>query len=484
MMHWSIRNQILFPFAGVVLLAVIAVTAVAASTAARQRDAQTLSQLRNLLVTLDQTSVPLNASVLEKMRGFSGAHFLAYDSSGRLQGSTLPQADRLPQLPERLPAGGGLETLANQPRLEVAGTQFYVARLDPRSDASVRRLYVLYPVDTWQRDRWVAALPPLLVGCGAVLLTAVVSGWLAQRFGRRIRKLQQQVAAIAAGDFSEIPVGSRVDEIQELVAAVNSMSAQLRAMQTTIQQAERERLLAQLAGGLAHQLRNAVAGARMALQLHQRRCTSAPQDQSLGVALRQLSLTETQVKGLLALGKAEHSPPRETDVNQLLDDVALLVQPACEHAAVNLDVWHAEGAVPVLAEPESLRAAVLNLATNAIEAAGSGGDVTLGARRVGPRVVLEVSDSGRGPAPVLASSLFDPFVTTKPEGVGLGLALARQVSIDHGGRISWKREQGRTLFQIELPAYVPGEAVTPVVAPADLEETVGSLRGADLQRED
>lgn len=469
-MRWSIRNQILLPFVGVVLLAVVAMTAVAAVAAARQRDAQTLSQLQNVLATLEHTSVPYNSAVLVKLRGFSGAHFIACDRKGDILASTLPAGAKLPEVLNNLRAGSPLESLANQPTLSIDGKHYYPARMEPRSDAAVRALYVLYPVESWTRARWIAAYPPLAVGAGAVLLTAVVSGWLAQRFGTRIKRLQQQVAAIAAGDFSEIPVGRRRDEIQELVASVNSLSAQLHAMQDTIRHSERERLLAQLAGGLAHQLRNAVAGARMALQLHQRRCAAAPDDKSLGVALRQLSLTETQIKGLLSLGRGEQSPSRTCDINQMIDDVAVLVQPACEHSLVNLELAPTHTPLLVQADLESLRAAILNLATNAIEAAGSGGVVTMTTLRAAESAIVEIGDTGRGPAAAVADSLFDPFVTTKPEGVGLGLALARQVALDHGGSISWKREANRTVFRLELPSYADHEVMKPI----DVEFAAGS----------
>ena len=450
-MRSSIRNQILLPFLAVVLLAVAAMTAVAAVAAARQRDAQTLAQLQSVLATLEHTSVPFNRPVLEKLRGFSGAHFVACDARGQVLASTLPAGTRLPADFGKSSSGGKLESLTSQPLLVLDEARYFMARTGPRSDAAVRSLFVLYPVESWSRARWNAAYPPLAVGGGAVLLTAAVSTWLAQRFGRRIRRLERQVAAIAAGDFSEIPGSGRQDEIQELVASVNSMAAQLRQMQETIRHSERERLLAQLAGGLAHQLRNAVAGARMALQLHQRRCATAPDDKSLAVALRQLSLTETQIKRLLSLGRGEQSPPRVSDVNQLVDDVALLVQPACEHALVSLE-WNGSHAPAfVQADLESLRAAILNLATNAIEAAGSGGAVTMKTMRSAGSVIVEIGDTGRGPAPAVADSLFDPFVTTKPEGVGLGLALARQVALDHGGSVSWRREANCTVFRLVLP---------------------------------
>ncbi len=77
---------------------------------------------------------------------------------------------------------------------------------------------------------------------------------------------------------------------------------------------------------------------------------------------------------------------------------------------------------------------------NAIEAAGPGGEVSLEAFAENGDVVIEVSDTGPGPPPEVAETLFEPFVTSKPEGVGLGLALAQQVAIEHGGQLAWTRD--------------------------------------------
>jgi signal transduction histidine kinase len=461
-LRWPIRNQILVPFVAVVLLAVVGMTAVAAVVAARQRDAQTLEHLQNVVGTLARMSVPYTTSVLNSMRGLSGAHFVACDAQGDVLASTLPADARLPSGLDQAAPESDLTSLGHQPTIELGGTRYFLVRMEPRGDAQVRALFVLYPEASWSRARWNAALPPLVVGGGAVLLTAAVSGWLAQRFSRRLRRLQGQVAAIAAGDFREIRVGARLDELQELVVSVNSMATQLRAMQDAIRRSERTRLLAQVAGGLAHQLRNAVTGARMALQLHQRRCGSATEDKSLPVALRQLALMETQVRGLLSLGRGERSAPIVVELNELFDEVAGLVQPACEHAGVALHVSETHEPSFVRADLESLRAAVLNLVTNALEAAGPGGEVALRTARSGLQVSLEVEDTGAGPPADVADALFEPFVTSKQEGVGLGLALARQVALDHAGSLSWSRERGRTIFRLVLPAVAEPTETTAV----------------------
>src|SRR5262249_10877916 len=87
-----------------------------------------------------------------------------------------------------------------------------------------------------------------------------------------------------------------------------------------------------------------------------------------------------------------------------------------------------------------------------IEAAGPGGRVTIRIISDSPQVGVEVCDSGSGPPSQVADILFEPFVTSKPEGVGLGLALARQSAVDHGGTLAGKHEAGQTVFRLLLPA--------------------------------
>jgi signal transduction histidine kinase len=100
---------------------------------------------------------------------------------------------------------------------------------------------------------------------------------------------------------------------------------------------------------------------------------------------------------------------------------------------------------------EALRAALVNLALNAIDATGAGGHVSIAAEVGGGRITLAVEDDGPGPPTELGTALAEPFVTGKQEGVGLGLSVARAVAEQHGGTLAWRRADGRTRFTIALP---------------------------------
>jgi signal transduction histidine kinase len=107
-----------------------------------------------------------------------------------------------------------------------------------------------------------------------------------------------------------------------------------------------------------------------------------------------------------------------------------------------------------------LKEALLNLVLNALEATPSGGHVLLGAETTIASVVLTVRDSGRGMPPEVLSRLGTPFFTTREEGTGLGVVLARTVIVQHGGRLDYESHPGQgTVARLTLPA-TPEEVAT------------------------
>ena len=403
-----------------------------------------------MVATLDEASFPLTENVLTKMRGLSGAEYVTLDERGAILTSTLGSSVRESSLPSPLPATGHPARLEEFGMIDVGGQPYYMAVLEGHGNAGVRSLLVLYPKSNLWQAQWEAAWPPLAIGGVTILLMVAVSAWLSRRLSRRIEAVQGLFARIADGDFSHVNAQSPLDEVYDLTLSANRLSDRLATNQEEIARTERLRLLAQLAGGLAHQLRNAVTGARMAIQLHQRRCPRNT-DESLDVALRQLSLTEEHVRGLLSLGKPDQQPPVPQRLSQIAAEIERLVTPAAKHAHV---IWQCESPIAkddlTVRNAQSVRAGLLNLVLNAVQAAGNGGHVHLWTERKPTQVQVHVADSGSGPPESLRSAMFEPFVTSKPEGIGLGLALAKAAAEEHGGSLSFARVDGHTRFTMSL----------------------------------
>jgi signal transduction histidine kinase len=450
-MRRSIRTQIVFPLVVIQGLAVAVLVLIAATLAAARGERQIIARLNGVTDSLGRGNFPYTGSILEQMAGLSGAQFVAYDERGEVAASSVPVPGELARPLLAVPVADHLDSLGSSPRIAIGPTTYFAVRLRSPGRAPGSSLVVLYPETSWRQARRDAAIPPLAFGAGSLALTAAAACWVAHRIGGRIRRLERQVARIAEGDFQELELGAEGDEVHDLSRSINRMAVQLGRMSRTIRQSERTRLLAQLAAGLAHQLRNSLTGARMSIQLHARRHPAPDGDRSLDVALRQLAMTEEHVRGLLSLGRLEQRPRAVLDAARLLEEVALLVRPSCEHAKVALDLSPNGRAFTLRADESGVRAAVLNLALNAVEAAGPGGRVGLTLGLHDGRILIEVADSGPGPPRELAADLFEPFVTGKPEGSGLGLALAHQVAVEHGGRLTWDREAGETCFRLSLP---------------------------------
>ena len=345
-----------------------------------------------------------------------------------------------------------------QPSVELTGSVYLSQRTaivgrGPGGESG--SLVVLYSQERWSAATWQAAYPALVAGAVAVLAVVVVTTLLAQRFVRPIRRLGDQTARIAQGDFTPVGVGKVDDELRDLAVSINRMTERLSQYEREVRRSEQLRTLGQLGAGMAHQLRNAATGGRMAIELHQRQCAAAG-GEDLEVALRQLRLMESYLQRFLTLSRPKRQVHEIVPLAALVDDVCALVRPACLHAGIELTALKPAEPLCVQGDAEELRQLVVNLALNAVDA--TSGHAQSPARIVvalepidASRCALCVRDSGPGPSAEVSARLFEPFVTGKPEGTGLGLFVARQIAEDHGGSIRWQRVEGMTEFRVELP---------------------------------
>jgi signal transduction histidine kinase len=255
---------------------------------------------------------------------------------------------------------------------------------------------------------------------------------------------------------------ARDDEIRDVAVAVNRTAGMLAEYEREVRRAEQVRTAALLGAGLAHEMRNAATGCRMAIDLHAEACPTHD-DETLSVAKQQLQLMESQLQKYLQAGKAAAiSLHRELDLGHLLENVMRLVRPAARHAKVDLRWESAPGAVTIEGDDEALGQAMVNLLINAIEAVqqpGGGEPRCVHARlqtvRPGFAEVV-VADNGPGPSVAIADELFTPFISSKPEGAGLGLANVKRIIEAHRGAVDWIRAEGMTRFRIEIPLATRG----------------------------
>lgn len=439
-MPLTIRHQLLLPLV-TLLLGVLVLCAWIAWSAAERARRQIETRLDGVAASVTAATFPLNLPTLKLMKDMSGADFVVYD-----QGQPL---STLPEVPTDLPAPSPRDRLRLAPRVTVAGQIYFCQGVALQSDVGANRaVYLFYPESLWREAVAQAIWPALIIGAIGGSIAVALTLLATQRITRRLRELVRRTRLIAGGDFSPMPLGRQRDELADLGRAVNEMADRLAKFEETLRASERLRLLGQVSGGLAHQLRNGVTGAKLAVQLHAR---SGAHAEEIDVALRQLTLVEIQLKRFLDLGKADELHLEPCDLAALMEDSLALIRPRCLHAGIELVEHKPQAPVRLRADVHQLDQVILNLLTNAVEAAGPGGMVEARAGMENGKCFLEIVDSGPGIDPQVAARLFEPFVTSKPEGVGLGLAVARQIVVAHGGGIQWERRGERTCFHVELP---------------------------------
>ena len=446
----SLRVRLLLPLLAVAFLASLGVALGSYLLGDRWARDEVSARYQGIEATLSTAAFPLNRQVVASIAEMTDTELVTLRGNGEVAESSLD-----------LPEGASFRELAGASTISTAGDlitiagkafRFRVFDRRNRNSDDAAKVAVLFDEASLRSSRLRAASLPLATGISTIVLLTSVTLIFASRLIRRLSRLQQQVNQIAEGDFkTSVPIGAG-DEVGKLGMAVSRMSEQLQQLWATLQRQQGQKLLHQVAGGLAHQLRNSITGARMAVELHQKHCRHS--DDTLAIALAQLEQTEGHVRRLLrvAAGKQEQDHPQA--VSQCVDDVRSTLSATAKHLCIELN-WQIDDQLQddQVADGPSLNSAVTNLVLNAMQA-GKRVDVMI-ARQAGGRLRVDVIDDGNGPPDDVAEEIFEPFVTSKPEGLGLGLPLVARSARRLGGEVEWAREDNQTRFTVTVNLIDP-----------------------------
>lgn len=204
-----------------------------------------------------------------------------------------------------------------------------------------------------------------------------------------------------------------------------------------LRRSEQLAALGKLLAGLAHEIRNPLAGIRSTVQLWQRMPDPAHIKGSADAVVQATGRLDDILTRLLHFARTEHAERRPTQINELVAETSTLLEAQAHAQGVKLDC-DLEPQLPLVpGSPASLRQVLLNLATNALQAMPDGGVLRFRTRYDKPTRMVEiiVADTGPGVSDKDREHLFEPFFTTRSEGTGLGLALCREIVGQHGGLI-------------------------------------------------
>ena len=320
---------------------------------------------------------------------------------------------------------------------------------------------VLFVMSTVSLQRTERHAVLMLASAGAVAICAVMSVVLAILIQRPIVQLQEKIAQVGTGDLAvEVDFDKRNDEIGDLGRNFNRMVRQLRENreeidhlhQTQMSRAEHFATLGELAAGLAHEIRNPLAGIAGVIEIIGRDLPATSPARSVVKEVRQEVMHINRIVTDL-LDCARPKPPeiRLSDLNTTVEHAVTFARQQALSRSVEIQFTPSES-LSVEHDANQINQVLLNLLLNAMQAIDGPGKITVQTGRHEGQVSIVVSDTGRGIAPEHLAHIFRPFYSTKGNGTGLGLSLARRIVEEHGGHIEVTSNPGHgSTFVVFLP---------------------------------
>ncbi len=256
---------------------------------------------------------------------------------------------------------------------------------------------------------------------------------------------------------SEYPSESRplrIAIIRDLTAAEQAEAERLTmARETEALRAQQMTTLAQLATGVAHEIRNPLTSIKMLIQVNRDKFADEglPTD-DLELVEQEIRRMERSVNSLLEFARPEQGEHATFPIQNVIRKTIQLIEGRCGQQGVKLVVDCDESPIPIEGDASQLQQLLLNLSLNALDAMPEGGELTIRAKVNDGCLQLSVLDSGEGIREDMLAKLFTPFSTSKPTGVGLGLGICRRIANAHGGTlIGENRIQAGAEFRLTLP---------------------------------
>ena len=305
----------------------------------------------------------------------------------------------------------------------------------------------------------------LLLSLALLVGAALLSQFWSRRLTRPIEKLSEATRMVGQGRFEiEVKADSK-DEIGALADSFNKMAQELKTREKALKelygqlvQSEKMAAFGALGAGIAHEVKNPLAGILGIAQLSLRGVESGhPLEKNLHIIEKETKRCKTIIENLLKFARQEQVEFGAVDIRQVVADALAIVDHQLGINSIRIEQELEPGIPNCRGNANQLQQVLMNLMINAQQAmGGAGGTVKLSARSCeGGGVELRVADNGPGIPPGIRGRIFDPFFTTKPagQGTGLGLSVTYGIVKDHGGEIRLESEEGKgTAFIITLPA--------------------------------
>ncbi|GBE40046.1 MAG TPA: HAMP domain-containing sensor histidine kinase [Nitrospirae bacterium] len=296
---------------------------------------------------------------------------------------------------------------------------------------------------------------------------------------RPIRKIIRAIKKIESGDLSARLDAKKKDEFGRLAESFNGMVNALEEAGKEIERCHTEQMmradklasLGEMASGMAHEIKNPLAGISSAVQvLISELSDEDPKKRIMNEILNQVKRLDRAVRDLLAY--ARPAPPNKTfsDINSILEKALFFIQQVAFKAQISMDTDFDKSLPEIMVDPDQIQQVFINISINGIQAMTEGGKLSVstgiigreGLKKEHPDVLdrrndwikISFQDTGTGIFDEDMEKIFQPFFTKKGKGTGLGLAISQRIIEDHGGRIIVeKHKEGGSVFSVYLPVH-------------------------------
>jgi signal transduction histidine kinase len=382
---------------------------------------------------------------------------LAFDDIYQISNLSIDLQSREPNIQPRRLVDAEQNPLVNVLELEVP--IFYPD--DPRRWGSVK---LGLSLEEMQAE--VKRTSMLLLGIGVLglLIGIIGAAWITRRITTPLQKLVEGTKHISRGDFSlKIDIESQ-DEIGNLARSFNEMSRQLQLLQKRMEdatkrliQVEKLASIGHISTGIAHEIRNPLTSVKLNIQkLSEKENLDEFDLLNLEISQEGIAQIEKFIKELLNYARVSELNLDSFSMEQIIDGSIKMIADSLELKNVTLEKKYAPDLPQVRVDADKVRQVILNILRNCLEAVDVGGQiwisVSLNTLASGPRLMVEISDNGKGVPQKDWENVFEPFYTTKASGIGLGLAIARKIIEQHQGAIRVKSRDGQgSCFEILFP---------------------------------
>jgi signal transduction histidine kinase len=242
------------------------------------------------------------------------------------------------------------------------------------------------------------------------------------------------------------------EDLERAYGDLKESTRQLLETEQQLRHADRLAVLGELSAGLAHEIRTPLASIRGAAEI----LSGAPEESDrvefAGILVKEVERLNRVVTGFLEFSRPSSGGRGQADLAAAVAETLRLLRLQADRTGVRLTEILPDGIGTVAMDEEPLKQVVVNLVMNAVQASARGGEVRIRAETVGDSVSLSVEDDGVGISAADADRVFEPFVTTRPDGTGLGLSVVRKILDRHGGSIRLEAGGGGgTTARVLLP---------------------------------